>query len=234
MSPSHATIPVSQATPPFFVGIDLGATNIKIGLVDDLGRTLTSSHLATDVPAGPEAAAKRIGLSVLNLLAEVGLERHKIAGAGFGCPGPLDLATGTLLNPANLKGWENFPIRDRVSHHCGLPIRFANDACAAAYGEHWIGAGRAHKSLVLLTLGTGLGGGIVVDGILIEGHHGIGAYCGHIDHRLSRRCPALRLRPNRTSRGVRQRRGHGEAHGRSDGSRAKDLARCPRWNAAPN
>jgi glucokinase len=79
-----------------------------------------------------------------------------------------------------LPGWWDFPIRDRASHHVGLPVAFANDANAAAYGEYWRGAGEKYHSLVLLTLGTGIGGGIIVGDTLIEGEHSCGSECGHI------------------------------------------------------
>jgi glucokinase len=100
--------------------------------------------------------------------------------AGLATPGPMDIAKGIILRPGNLPGWWDFPIRDRVSHHTKLPVTFANDANAAAYGEFWSGAGAQYHSLVLLTLGTGVGGGIIVGDTLIEGEHSCGSECGHI------------------------------------------------------
>ena len=84
-----------------------------------------------------------------------------------------------ILRPGNLPGWWDFPIRDRLSERIGLPVTFANDANAAAYGEYWLGAGQFH-SMVLLTLGTGVGGGIIVGETMIEGEHSCGGECGHI------------------------------------------------------
>jgi glucokinase len=92
----------------------------------------------------------------------------------------MDIPAGMLLDPPNLPGWVDFPLRDRVSHHCGLPIEFANDAGAAAYGEYWLGAGREARSMVLFTLGTGIGCGIIVHEMSIDGEHSHGAECGHI------------------------------------------------------
>jgi glucokinase len=80
----------------------------------------------------------------------------------------------------NLKGWDDFPLRDRVSFHCGLPVSFANDAGAAAYGEFWVGTGREFHSMVLFTLGTGIGCGIIIGDMSIDGEHSHGAECGHI------------------------------------------------------
>ena len=85
----------------------------------------------------------------------------------------------SFLEPANLKGWDYFPLRDRVSHHCGLPVTFANDADAAAYGEFWVGSGRDFHSMVLFTLGTGIGSGIIIGDLCLDGEHSHGGECGH-------------------------------------------------------
>jgi glucokinase len=92
----------------------------------------------------------------------------------------MDIPSGMLLDPPNLPGWQNYPLRDRLQNAIGIPVTFTNDANAAAFGEYWIGTGRHLKSLVLLTLGTGVGGGIIVDDHGIEGEHSTGAECGHI------------------------------------------------------
>ena len=85
----------------------------------------------------------------------------------------MDLPAGIIISPVNLAGWDHFPIRDRVSDHCGMPVTFENDANAAAYGEFWV-AGRGFGSLVLLTLGTGIGVGIILDDMVIRGEHSHG------------------------------------------------------------
>jgi glucokinase len=102
----------------------------------------------------------------------------------------MDLEAGMLLDPPNLPGWVNLPIRQLLSDRLGKPTVLQNDASAAAYGEYWAGAGRHTRSMVLFTLGTGIGGGIVDDGRLIEGRHGHGAECGHISIQMDggRRC----------------------------------------------
>jgi glucokinase len=179
-----ALITILQAEAPFFVGVDLGGTNIKVGLVDERGRPLAKSSLPTDVPRGPQDAAKRMGKAVLEIIAEAGVAAGDVAYVGLGSPGTMDVPAGMLLEPPNLRGWENFPIRDRVSEHCGLSVAFANDANAAAYGEFWVGSGRAFHSMVLLTLGTGVGGGIIIGDHSVDGEHSHGSECGHIiiDH----------------------------------------------------
>jgi glucokinase len=121
-----------------------------------------------------------MGAAVTRAIEQAGLKRSDIARVGLGSPGTMDIAAGTLVAPVNLKGWEGFPIRDRVSHHCGLPVSFANDAAAAAYGEYWIGSGRDFHSMVLFTLGTGIGCGIIIGDLSIQGEHSHGAECGHM------------------------------------------------------
>ncbi|MHC4181510.1 MAG: ROK family protein [Planctomycetota bacterium] len=153
MSETRQFISLDEAQAPFFVGLDLGGTNIKVGVVDDTGRPLSWLSVPTEPDKGPEDAAARMGQAVKRAI---------------------------LVEPVNLKGWDYFPIRDRVSHHCGLPVAFANDAAAAAYGEFWVGSGREFHSLVLFTLGTGIGCGIIIGDLSIDGENSHGAECGHI------------------------------------------------------
>jgi glucokinase len=170
----------SEAQPPYFVGVDLGGTNVKIGVVDDLGRPLSWLSLPTNSPAGPEEAMQRVGQAVAKAVAEAGLAADDIARVGLGSPVTMDIPSGMLLEPPNLPGWENFPIRDRLEQHCGHDVTFANDANAAAYGEFWVGSGRDLASMVMFTLGTGVGGGIIIGDLAVDGHHSTGAECGHI------------------------------------------------------
>jgi glucokinase len=173
-------LPLAEARRPLYAGVDLGGTNIKAALVDDLGRLVAFHTEKTHADRGPEDAAARMGEAVHVLARQVGIATADIAAVGLGSPGPLDLAAGTIVRAGNLVGWDNFPLRDRVAAHCGLPVTFANDANAAAYGEFWVGSGREHDSLVLLTLGTGVGGGIIVGDTNIEGAHSHGSECGHM------------------------------------------------------
>lgn len=170
----------SNVQKPYFVGVDVGGTNIKLGLVDDTGRTLAYHTMRTEQEKGAEDACARMGLAVRRMIGEAGVPSADVVRAGLATPGPMDIATGMLLRPGNLPGWWDFPIRERTSHHVGLPVTFANDANAAAYGEYWRGAGAKFRSMVLLTLGTGIGGGIIVGDTLIEGEHSCGSECGHI------------------------------------------------------
>jgi glucokinase len=185
MSTASEIIGLDKAQPPFFVGVDVGGTNIKIGLVDDQGRTLSNQSIRTLVDRGPEDGSERMGQAVKQVIAAAGLRPADVARVGLGTPGTMDVPSGMLLEPVNLKSWRNFAIRDRVAHHIGLPVTYANDAKSAAYGEFWVGSGRHLRSMGLFTLGTGIGGGIVIGDLLVVGEHSHGAECGHmiIDYR---------------------------------------------------
>ena len=180
MSYQRETISGREAQRPLFVGIDLGATNTKIGLVDEVGRTIGFESVPTVVSAGPEAAVREMGRVVERLIERAGVSKRDVAAIGLGAPGPIDVPAGKLVAPVNLPGWQGFDLRDRVSECCGLPVRFCHDACAAVFGEYWLGRHGEMRSVVLFTLGTGLGCGIVVDGVLVEGRHSHGAMVGHI------------------------------------------------------
>ena len=169
MSESRQFISVSEAQSPFFVGVDLGGQSIKIGVVDDFGRPLSWLSVPTEIDQGGEAACQRMAEGIDRAIAEAGVDKSEVAYVGLGSPGTMDIPAGMLLLPVNLKGWENFAIRDRLSFHCGKPVAFTNDGAAAAYGEFWAGAGQEMNSLVLLTLGTGIGCGIIVNDFSIDG-----------------------------------------------------------------
>lgn len=169
-----------MAEPPFFVGVDVGGTNVKAGVVDNQGRPLSWTSVATEVHEGPEAGVVRINQVLQTVIKSAGLDATKIARVGLATPGTMDIARGILLEPGNLPGWWNFPIRDRLSQACGLPVTFANDARAATFGEFWVGIGRVLHSMVLFTLGTGVGGGIIIGDLLVVGENSAGSELGHI------------------------------------------------------
>ena len=180
MSQTRQLVSAKDAQAPFFVGVDLGGTNVKVGVVDDRGRPISWLSVPTEAEKGPEDSVRRMGLAVNTAIDQAALKPSDIARVGLGSPGTMDIPAGMLIHPVNLKGWDNFPIRDRLSHHCQLPVAFSNDAAAAAYGEYWIGSGREFHSIVLLTLGTGIGCGIIVGDLSIVGENSHGAECGHI------------------------------------------------------
>ena len=180
MPTSQEIVPIERAKPPYFFGVDVGGTNIKIGLVDDSGATLDFEDIETREPAGPQQAVDRIAETVETIVARCRAPREQIKRLGLGTPGTMDIPRGVFVEPPNLPNWYHFPIRDAVAAACKLPISFINDANAASFGEFWVGTGAEHNSLILLTLGTGVGGGIIVDGHLINGVNSFGSECGHI------------------------------------------------------
>ncbi len=180
MTGNRDFISLEKARSPFFAGIDLGGTNVKVGVVDDLGRPLSWLTIPTEPENGPEDAAARMGRAVAEAAEKAGLKPTDLARVGLGSPGTMDIPAGELIHPVNIKGWDHFPIRDRVAEHCRLPVAFANDGGAAAYGEFWVGSGRDFNSMVLFTLGTGIGCGIIVGEMSIDGENSHGAECGHI------------------------------------------------------
>lgn len=173
-------IAAQQAQGPLFVGVDVGGTNLKLGIVDNEGRTVGRTSIPTHVHQGAESAIARLADAMTGLLRQNGLSIGDIAAVGLGCPGMMDIPRGILLHPVNLPGWDNFPIRDRLAAATGKRVTWANDANAAAYGEFWVGGGRAYHSIVLLTLGTGVGGGIIIGDLSIDGENSHGSECGHI------------------------------------------------------
>ena len=162
------------------VGIDLGGTFIKCALLD---RELAiKAELQSPTPAdrGADGVIETMAADTERLIRQAGLSRESIAGVGVGSPGPLDLDAGVVIGMPNIPGFENVPLRDRLAQRLDLPTVLENDANAAALGEFLVGGGRDVNHMVLLTLGTGIGGGIVIDGRLARGAHGIGAELGHM------------------------------------------------------
>jgi glucokinase len=163
-----------------FVGLDVGGTSMKGGVVDDMGRPLASVSLPTEAHKGQEHGLGRMCQTIREAVAAARLTIGRIAAIGVATPGTMDLKAGIILDPPNLKPWQNVPVRQHIADAFGLPVAFQNDANAAAFGEFWAGAGRQAHSLVLFTLGTGVGGGIILGDLIVEGEHSHGAELGHI------------------------------------------------------
>jgi glucokinase len=162
------------------IGIDLGGTNIKGGVCDQRGRLLAQDSVDTEAKRGFEHVLGRMAALVEQLRHKAKLSETKIAGIGVGAPGPMSHDLGIIFSAPNLPGWVNIPLRDRFSAVTGLPVALENDANAAAFGEYTAGAGQNVHSLVLLTLGTGIGGGIVLDGKLWRGRFDNAGEIGHM------------------------------------------------------
>jgi glucokinase len=176
---------------PLFVGLDVGGTTMKAGVVDDSGRPLAASvSLPTEAAKGQEHGLSVMAETIRQAVATAGLTMNHIAAVGVATPGSMDIPAGLILDPPNLKPWRNVPVRQYIANTFDLPTAFQNDANAAAYGEFWAGAGKEFRSMVLFTLGTGIGGGIVIGDRVIEGEHSHGGELGHlkIELRNGRTC----------------------------------------------
>lgn len=165
---------------PLFVGVDVGGTNIKIGVVDDRGDKVAYAKFPTQADRSPDVSIAKIPPLVETMIGEHGFTMDDVKAVGLGTPGPMDIDNGIILTPFNLPGWHNYHIRDAVSVAMGKPVTYSNDASAAAFGEFWIGSGRQYHSLILITLGTGVGGGIIIDDVSLNGAHSHGSEIGHI------------------------------------------------------
>ena len=169
----------SEVTPPIYAGIDVGGTNIKFGLVDDNGQTIIEDKIPTESDRGLPDAIQRMAAQLKTMASNAGVDYAEIAAIGLATPGTMDLANGILLEPYNLPAWRHFPIRDELKRATGKSVTYANDAGAAGFGEYWVGCGADYGSTVLITLGTGVGAGIIVGDLSIDGEHSHGAECGH-------------------------------------------------------
>jgi glucokinase len=165
---------------PYYVGLDVGGTTMKAGVVDDLGNPLSAVSLPTEAAKGQEHGLERMCETIRQAVSAAGLSLADVAAIGVATPGLMDIPAGVILDPPNLHPWRNVPVRDHVHGVFKLPTAFQNDANAAALGEHWAGAGKDVVSMALFTLGTGVGGGIVLDGKVLEGRHSHGAELGHV------------------------------------------------------
>lgn len=169
-----------MTAPPLYVGLDVGGSAMKAGVVDDTGKPLSSVSLPTEAHRGQEFGLARMAETIRAAINAAGLTLQHIDAIGVDTPGFMDLQAGIIVDPPNLKPWKNVPVRQYIADTFRLPTAFQNDGNAAALGEYWVGAGRDARSIVLFTLGTGIGGGIILDGKVLEGRHGLGAELGHI------------------------------------------------------
>jgi glucokinase len=168
-----------------YVGLDVGGTTMKAAVVDDQGHAFPHVSLPTEPERGQDVGLETMCQTIRKAVTAAGLTLDDIAAIGVATPGTMDLKTGYILDPPNLKPWRNVPVRDHIAHVFGKPTAFQNDANAAAMGEYWTGAGAGVRSLVMFTLGTGVGGGIIVNGEVLEGEHSHGAELGHMKIEMS-------------------------------------------------
>ncbi len=164
----------------YIIGIDLGGTNLKAGLVDRDGKIHHRLSIKTDAHADPQAISHQIFGLVGEIIKSAPCKKTDIIGVGLGSPGLIDKKGETILFSPNLPQWRDIPIKRMVAERFSIPCVLENDANAAAWGEKWVGAGKQAHSLVLLTLGTGIGGGIVLGNRLWRGADNVAAEIGHM------------------------------------------------------
>ncbi|MGH9526462.1 MAG: ROK family protein [Terriglobales bacterium] len=180
MSPANgpAATPANSPANSFSIGVDLGGTNLRIAAVSPQGEILEKIALDTEVKEGRERVITDMTGAVKDLQGR--MKSSRLMGIGIGVPGVINLATGMIRQSPNLPGWNDFPVRDDIERQLNAPVILENDANAAALGEKWVGAGKTVSGLCILTLGTGIGGGVILDGRIWHGQDGMGGELGHM------------------------------------------------------
>lgn len=164
----------------FAIGVDLGGTNLRIAAIDDKGKTLDKITTSTEVARGRDQVIDEMCAAIQEIVAKLS-GTGELAGIGIGVPGIIEMQTGMLHQSPNLPGWENYPVRDEIERRLKTTVVLENDANVAALGEKWLGAGTEVDDMIMLTLGTGVGGGIVLNGKIWHGMTGMAGEPGHIN-----------------------------------------------------
>ncbi|MDY0747295.1 ROK family protein [Paucibacter sp. R3-3] len=162
----------------FAVGIDLGGTQVRAALVDGKGTLLARAALPTDKAGGPKAVLGQMQSLVHEVSRSVGLD--KVPAVGVASPGPLDARAGVILTIPTLPGWVDIPLVEWLSDWLGKPVTLGNDGVVAAVGEWHFGAGRGLQDFVYVTVSTGIGGGVIADGRVLQGRRSLASHLGHM------------------------------------------------------
>ncbi len=164
----------------YAVGIDIGGTKISLALGTEKGRILTRDEIPTQTEKKTGACIRELSAKLKSLLRRSKIPKKNILGIGVGCPGAVNTLKGIVPRSPNLPGWTALPLRKLLSKAAGLPVFLANDANAAAIGESVFGAGRNTENFIYITVSTGVGGGIILNGRLYEGTGFVAGEIGHI------------------------------------------------------
>jgi glucokinase len=162
-----------------YVGVDLGGTSIKVGICNENGKLIHQAEGPTDAEAGAEVVAENIAKYVRDIVTKSDYNWDQVAGIGAGIAGFLDIEEGVVKLSGNL-GWHNVPIKKMLEEKLGKTVKIDNDANVAALGEAWGGAGAGIPNLVCYTLGTGVGGGIIINSKIYQGSAGVAGELGHM------------------------------------------------------
>jgi glucokinase len=161
------------------IGIDLGGTKISTALVNSKGGIIARNYRKTQAVEGPDAVIERILDAACQVMTKADVESSQVAAAGICAPGPLDIAAGVVVSPPNLPRWDRVPLRQLIVDALNIPVFLEKDANAAAMGEHRFGAGRGTQHMIYVTVSTGIGSGLILDGKL---YHGATSMAGEIGH----------------------------------------------------
>ena len=165
--------------PNFSIGVDLGGTNLRIAAIDEQGTLMEKITLGTKTVFGRDQVLNNM-CDAIQQTSEKYRASANLLGVGIGVPGIIDMQTGMMRESPNLPGWADYPVRAEIERRLGAPVILENDANCAAFGEKWLGAGRQVNDLAMLTLGTGVGGGIVMGGKIWHGMTGMAGEFGHM------------------------------------------------------
>jgi glucokinase len=163
----------------FAIGVDLGGTNLRIAAVQSDGTLLEKVTTGTQVSKGRDFVIGEMCDAIKSLSAKFS-GKMQLEGVGVGMPGIIDKRTGMLRESPNLPGWDEYPVRDDIQNRLGAPVILENDANVAAFGEGWLGAAKGYNEICMITLGTGVGGGVVLAGKIWQGMNGMAGEVGHI------------------------------------------------------
>ncbi|GAB1420811.1 ROK family protein [Anaerolineales bacterium] len=164
-------------TKEFIVGVDLGGTRVRAGLFDSQLNLIRRHEILTLAHEGLESTLKRICGLIETIIPE---DRKSVLGIGFSAPGPLDTEAGVIVRPPNLHGWHNVPLAALISEEFSVPVFLGNDANLAALAETAMGAGKGYSHVTYITVSTGIGSGMIINGRMLLGIHGLAAEIGHI------------------------------------------------------
>jgi len=164
----------------YVVGMDLGGTKILAAIVDESGQIVAEAKLQTKAEKGPDAVIRRIAATAREAARRAGIDWSEVKGVGIGAPGPMNPNTGIVYNPPNLPGWDEIALGPRLSKSLRVPVFLENDVNLGTLGEHALGAGRGASDMVGIFVGTGVGGGLILDGKLRSGFRHAAAEVGHM------------------------------------------------------
>ncbi len=163
----------------WFVGCDIGGTTVKLAFVSEDGEIITKWEIPTDTSNGGENITVDIGQAIKDKCSELNEPYDRLQAIGVGAPGFIEMETGFIYHAVNI-GWKDFALKEELEKETGLSVTVDNDANIAALGEMWKGAGDGAKDLLCVTLGTGVGGGLVINGQIVHGVNGMAGEIGHL------------------------------------------------------